>query len=146
MTDAQAMLMAVEGTGPRDAHGNFLLYDDSLGNPTIGYGHLMSKGLAPEVVNMQFQCDLADALDDVRHCFSCYDSLSRPRQLVLISMAFNLGRERLSVWTHFIGAVHRGAWDEAADHLLDSKAAKKDAPARYAQLAKMMRENVSTWI
>jgi len=145
-TFLRSLLMHQEGTGPRDAHGHFLPYNDSMGNPTIGYGHLLSKGMPSDVANMLFQCDLADALDDVRHCFSCYDSLSRPRQLVLISMAFNLGRDRLAVWTHFIGAVHRGAWEEAADHLLDSKAAKKDAPARYAQLAKMMRDNVSTWI
>ena len=146
MTDAQAMLMAQEGTGPRDAHGRFLPYPDSMGNPTIGYGHLVSKGLPADIALMLFQCDIADAIEDVHRCFSCYDDLSRPRQLVLISMAYNLGRERLSVWTHFIGAVHRGAWDEAADHLLDSKAAKHDAPARYQQLAKMMREDTSQWV
>ena len=146
MTDAQVMLMSQEGTGPRDAQGRFLPYNDSLGKPTIGYGHLLAKGLPPDIALMLFQCDIADAIDDVHHCFSCYDTLSRPRQLVLVSMAYNLGRDRLAVWTHFIGAVHRGAWEEAADHLLDCKAAKHDAPARYQQLATMMRENVSPWV
>jgi lysozyme len=140
MTDLQQMIMDQEGL-------RLKVYLDSLGIETIGVGrNLRDKGISTDEAMILLNSDLCDALDDVRHCFSCYDSLSRPRQLVLISMAFNLGRERLSVWTHFIGAVHRGAWDEAADHLLDSKAAKKDAPARYAQLAKMMRENVSTWI
>jgi len=146
MTDVQIMLMSQEGTGPRDNHGRFLPYPDSMGKLTIGYGHLVEKGLPPDIALMLFQCDIADAIEDVRRCFSCYDDLSRPRQLVLISMAYNLGRERLSVWTHFIGAVHRGEWDEAADHLLDSKAAKHDAPARYQQLAKMMREDTSQWV
>ena len=146
MTDLQQMLMAQEGTGPRDAHGNFLPYNDGMGNPTIGYGHLIAKGLPPDIANMLFQSDIADALGDVNHCFSCYDSLSRPRQLVLVSMAYNLGREKLAGFVRFIGAVHRGAWDEAADELLDSKAARQDAPARYAQLATMMRDNTSVWL
>lgn len=145
MTDAQRMMMAQEGTGPV-VNGQFMPYEDSLGKITIGYGHLVNKGIPSDVALMLFHVDMADALDDVRHCFSCYDQLSRPRQLVLISMAFNLGRERLGKFVRFIGAVHLSKWDEAADELLDSKAAKEDAPARYRQLAKMMRENVSEWV
>ena len=146
MTDLQAMLMSQEGTGPRDEHGRFLPYPDSMGTLTIGYGHLVEKGLPPDIAMMLFNADLADALDDVRHCFSCYDQLSRSRQLVLCSMAFNLGRVRLAKFVRFIGAVHRSAWDEAADELLDSKAARTDAPARYKQLSKMMRDNESQWV
>jgi lysozyme len=146
MTDLQTMLMSQEGTGPRDAHGRFLPYEDSLGKLTIGYGHLVAKGLPPDIALMLFQCDIADAIEDVRHCFSCYDQLSRPRQLVLVSMAFNLGRERLSKFTHFLGAVERGAWSEAADEILDSKAAREDAPSRYKALADMMRTDTSQWV
>jgi lysozyme len=146
MTDLQQMLMQQEGTGPRNEHGWFLPYTDSVGKLTIGYGHLVEKGLAPDIALMQFQVDIADAIEDVRHNFSCYDQLSRPRQLVLVSLAFNLGRDKLSKFVRFIGAVHRFDWNDAADELLDSKAARQDAPARYQQLAKMMRDNVSTWI
>lgn len=145
MTDLQAMLMQQEGTGPRDAQGRFLPYPDSVGKPTIGYGHLLEKGIPSDIAMMLFNADIADALDDVRHCFSCYDTLSRPRQLVLVSMAFNLGRAKLAKFVRFIGAVHLGHWEEAADHLLDSKAAREDAPARYQELARMMRDNVSQW-
>lgn len=146
MTDLEQMLIQQEGTGPRDAQGRFLPYEDSVGKLTIGYGHLVEKGLPSDIALMLFRADIADALDDVRHNFSCYDQLSRPRQLVLISMAFNLGRERLGKFVRFIGAVHLGRWEEAADELLDSKAAKHDAPARYQQLARVMRDNVSEWV
>lgn len=146
MTDLQAMLIAQEGTGPRDEHGRFLPYTDSVGKLTIGYGHLIEKGIPAEIGNMLFQSDLADAISDVRYVCSCYDQLSRPRQLVMVSLAFNLGRAGLGKFVRFLGALHLGHYDEAADHLLDSKAARTDAPARYKQLASMMRDNVSEWV
>jgi len=138
------MLMSQEGTGPIQ-NGRFLPYKDNLGKWTIAYGHLLEDGIPAEVANMLFQCDLADAVQAARELFSCYDSLSRPRQLVLISMAFNLGKHGLAQWPRFISAVHASQWEEAADELLDSKAAKIQAPARYTQLAAMMRVNQSEW-
>ena len=144
MTPLEAMLIQQEGTGPLSG-GRFFPYVDEVGKTTIGYGHnLDAKGLPQDVARMLLSIDIADAIDDVRHNFSCYDQLTRPRQMVLVSMAFNLGRERLAKFIRFIAAVHLGKYDEAADHLLDSLAAKQ-APARYQQLAKMMRENVSQW-
>lgn len=145
MTPLEAMLMAQEGTGPM-SEGRFFPYVDTVGKTTIGYGHnLDAKGLPTDVARMLLSIDIADAIEDVRHNFSCYDQLTRPRQMVLVSMAFNLGRDRLSKFVRFIGAVHLGKYDEAADHLLDSLAAKQ-APARYQELAKMMREDVSQWV
>lgn len=140
LTDLEQMLMDQEGL-------RLKVYLDSLGIETIGVGrNLRDKGISKDEAMMLFREDLCDALDDVRNNFSCYDQLSRPRQLVLCSMAYNLGRVGLSKWPRFIGAVHLGKWDEAADELLNSKAAREDAPARYRQLAQMMRENTSTWI
>ena len=147
MTDAQQMLKQQEGTGPlRD--GRFFPYQDAEGIWTIGYGHnLEAKGLPMDFAEMLFRGDIADAVEDIRHNFSCYDQLSRPRQLVLISMAFNLGRMRLAKFVRFIGAVHRGDWDDAANEMLDSDAARNPLlKRRYETLATMMRENVSQWV
>ena len=147
MTDAQAMLIQQEGTGPQ-RDGRFFPYPDTAAPPrmTIGYGHnLEAKGIPEAVANMLFSDDLADAIEDVRYCFSCYDQLSRPRQLVLISMAFNLGRDKLNQFVRFIGAVHLGHWDAAADEIMNSKAAAQ-APVRYKTLAAMMRNDTSEWV
>ncbi len=146
MTDIEQMLMQQEGAGPRGPHGEFLPYPDSVGKLTIGYGHLVDKGLPSDLALMLFHADIADAIEDVRHNCSCYDQLSRPRQLVMVSLAFNLGRSGLAKFVRFLGALHLGHYDEAADELLNSKAAKQDAPARYRQLATMMRDNVSEWV
>lgn len=144
MTDLEHMLMQQEGSGPtRD--GAYFPYVDTVGKVTIGFGHnLDAKGIPLDIALMLFRGDIADAIDDVRHNFSCYDQLNRPRQMVLVSMAFNLGREKLSKFVRFIGAIHLGKYQEAAEHLEDSLAAKQ-APARYQELAKMMRDGTSQW-
>jgi lysozyme len=145
MTDLERMLMAQEGSGPmRD--GRFFPYVDSVGKTTIGYGHnLDAKGIPSEFAMMLFRGDIADAIDAVRHNCSCYDQLTRPRQQVLVSLAFNVGREGLAKFVRFLGAIHLSKWDEAAEELLMSKAAIQ-APTRYGQLATMMRENTSVWV
>ena len=145
MTDAQQMLMQMEGTGPM-SEGRFFPYVDSVGKTTIGYGHnLDANGLPSDIVMMLLLGDMDDALDAVRHNCSCYDQLSRARQLVLISLGFQFGKAGLAQWVRFLSAVHLGHYDEAADHLLDSKVAREQAPVRFRQLATMMRDSVSAW-
>ena len=148
------MLRMQEGSGPC-RNGRFYAYDDATGlelkpgdtlhgNLTIGYGHnLTALGITDAM--MLLRDDIANAFEVVHHNFSCFDQLSRPRQLVLLSMAYNLG-PKLSQWPRFISAVHKGDYADAAREIEDSKAAKQDAPARYKELAKMMRENSSEWI
>ena len=145
MTDMEQMLMEQEGTGPM-SDGKFFPYVDSVGKTTIGYGHnIDDKGIPADMALLLFHADIADAIQDVRYNCSCYDALSRPRQLVMVSLAFNLGRQGLSRFVRFLGALHLSKWDEAADELLDSNAAQQ-APTRYKQLATMMRDNVSQWV
>lgn len=145
MTDLAKLIMQQEGTGPyRDGH--FYPYVDSVGKSTIGYGHnLEAKGIPESIATQLLMADLADAIQDVQHVCSVYEQLSRPRQLVMVSLAFNLGRAGLVKFVRFLGAIHSNQWDEAADELLNSKAAQQ-APGRYQQLAKMIRENVSEWV
>jgi lysozyme len=139
MSDVQDMLRHQEGE-------RLTPYVDSVGKVTIGIGrNLTDKGISIEESRTFFYRDVADAMEDVRHCFSCYDALSRPRQLVLISMAFNLGRARLSKFVRFIGAVHLGKYDEAAEEMLNSTWAGQ-VGVRATTLAHMMRDNVSEWV
>jgi len=147
MTDVEAMLTQQEGTGPK-RNGRYFPYRDSEGIWTIGRGHnLEAKGIPEAVEPLLFRDDIADAIDDIRHCFSCYDQLSRPRQLVLMSLSFNLGRDRLAKFVRFIAAVHLGHWDDAADEIIDSEAWRNPLlRPRYQMLADMMRNDVSQWV
>ena len=138
MTDAQDMILEQEGL-------RLTVYLDSNGIETIGVGrNIRDKGLSKEEAMILLNNDLCDAIADARHSFSCYDTLSRPRQLVLIGLAYNIGRTGLSQFVRFIGAVHRGDWEDAADELVDSKWYTQ-VGIRGKQYVRMMRENKSEW-
>ena len=121
-------------------------YLDTVGKLTIGVGrNLDDKGLSRNEALDLLQNDINDAIEDVRHCCSIYDELSRPRQLVLISMAFNMGREGLSRFIRFLDALHANDWERAADEMMRSKWATQ-VGTRATTLAAMMRSNTSEWI
>ena len=121
-------------------------YTDSVGKLSIGIGrNLDDKGLSDDEIFHLLNNDIADAIEDVRHCFSCYDQLSEARRMVLVSMAFNLGRARLAKFVRFIGAVHLGRYDEAAEEMLDSTWAKQ-VGQRAITLATMMRDDTTEWL
>ena len=139
MTDVERMMIQDEGE-------RLTLYQDTQFKQTIGIGHNLSDKPISQAASRQiFADDLADAIDDVNHCCSVYDELSRPRQLVMINLAFNLGRVRLVKFVRFLGAIHRGDWNDAADEILNSEAARQ-LPLRYGRLAAMMREDISRWV
>ena len=138
MTELQQMLLRHEGKRNKP-------YTDSVGKLTIGIGrNLDDKGLSDDEIFHLLNNDIADAIEDVRHCFSCYDQISEARKMVLVSMAFNLGRTRLAKFVRFIGAVHLGRWEEAAEEMLDSAWAKQVGD-RAVTLATMMRDDTTDW-
>ena len=146
MTDLERMLIEQEGTGPL-VNGRFMPYKDSVGKLTIGYGRCIEDvGISQDEAILLFKDDIANAANDARRLCSIIDELTRPRQLVLMSMAFNLGYAGFSKWPRFWDAIHRRDWQEASDQILDSKEARQDAPARYRQLARMMRDDFSSWV
>lgn len=146
MTDVELMLKEQEGTGPI-VKGRFMPYLDSKKKWTIGYGRcIQDVGISEVEAEALFKSDIAIAANDARRLCSIYDELTRPRQLVLLSMAYNLGYAGFSAWPRFWDAIHQKDWNEAADHIMDSKAARVDAPTRYAQLARMMRDDFSQWV
>lgn len=157
MTDVERMLQEQEGTGPF-RNGRFFLYDDAtgiefkpgdtlVGKLTYGRGYNISDlGIPQDIEEAQFKNNIAIAANDAHKLCSIFDELTRPRQLVLISLAYNLGYLKFSKFVDFWDAIHREDWSAAAYEILDSKAAKKDAPARYRQLARMMRDDFSQWV
>ena len=69
-----------------------------------------------------------------------FNNLSDVRQEVLLNMAFNMGEPRLRRFKKMWAAIEEQDWEEAADEMLDSKAAKQTGK-RYERLANAMEND-----
>jgi lysozyme len=119
-------------------------YKDSLGNWTIGYGHLL--GSTARMVNITIEeaeallsADIDTAESLVMALVDNRYGLSDVRWRVLVNMAFNLGG-RLRQFKKFLAAVDAQDWGLAAVNMLDSRWAKQ-VGARATRLAHMMEFN-----
>jgi lysozyme len=134
MTDLERLIIRHEGLKLKP-------YIDTVGKWTIGVGHNLSdKPLSKDAVLFILADDIHDAVQDAKSCCSVYDELSAVRQMVLVDMAFNLGKARLMAFVRFWNAIHKSDWDEAGEQMLDSKWAIQ-VGSRAIELALMMRTN-----
>lgn len=121
-----------------DEGERFKLYKDSVGKWSIGVGrNLDDVGLRPDEVALMLDNDITVAEHTARVLFPSFETLSENRKAVLVNMAFNLGQERLSHFTHFRDAVEAGNWREASEEMLESKWAGQ-VGVRAKRLAEQM--------
>lgn len=115
-------------------------YKDTEGIWTVGIGRNMEKGFRADEIALMFANDLADAEADARAvCGESFEDLSDARQAVLVNMAFNLGRARLSAFVRMLRAVVQNDFATAADEMLASRWATQ-VGRRAIRLADMMRK------
>tara|TARA_R100001480_G_C4657872_1_gene171751 strand:+ start:119 stop:565 length:447 start_codon:yes stop_codon:yes gene_type:complete len=115
------------------------IYNDHLGYPTFGIGHLITekdpehgKPVGTEVsadrVNEVFNADVQLYINETKKVFSDLESKPEAIQLVLVNMCFNLGAPRLSNFKKFIAAINDEQWSEAAVEMMDSRWARQVGP------------------
>lgn len=100
-------------------------YKDSLGNWTIGVGHLMSgipsPGIiwTPSQIDITLELDISHAYDRISNtmAFGACDTDGRKRALV--NMSFQLGN-RLFQFGNSLRMISEKNWQGAADHLRQS--------------------------
>ena len=68
-----------------------------------------------------------------------FNKLSPERQVVLIDMAHQLGKDGLSKFYNMKKALDSGDFETASKEMLNSKWAKKDSPNRAKRNANIMR-------
>jgi lysozyme len=119
-------------------------YTDSLGNLTIGVGHLLPKGTPFNTTWSDDQIEEA-LTDDIAKAESCLDAslpwwrdLDDVRQDVMVEMCFNLGIGGLLGFSFMLAQLKRGQYADAASAMLNSKWAKQ-VGQRAMRLADMMR-------
>ena len=119
------------------------VYFDSVGVPTVGYGHALLEGSrVPAVVaDILFEQDYNDASKDytllaLRWGFNDIDTVRRG---IIINMLFNMGMSRVSKFQKMLTALQMGEYDKAADEMLDSRWATQ-VGKRADELADLMRK------
>ena len=108
------------------------IYKDHLGYPTFGIGHLITENdpehgepdgteISEERVNEVFETDVAKFVSESKILFPDLDELPDVAQQVIVNMAFNMGRPRLSKFKNFIAGVNDRDWTRAAEEMMDSR-------------------------
>lgn len=116
-----------------------LPYRCSAGKLTIGFGrNLEDRGISRSEAEMLLKNDIITAEKDVKTLFPHYETLDDARKLVLLNMAFNLGKTRLAGFKKFRAAVDRQDFVSAACEMLDSDWARQ-VKTRATELASIMK-------
>ena len=119
-------------------------YQDREGSWTIGWGHTgpgVRQGLSwtQAQADAQLKADAALAESECARAFDFWLRLDDARQGVLIDMAFNLGLNGLSKFTHMLSAIQQGDYEAAATSLLASEPWRSQVGSRAERLAARMR-------
>lgn len=117
------------------------VYQDTLGNWTVGYGHtpaFQGQTITQAEADTLLLRDLNEAqtslLTSLPWCFS----LSVPRYCVLWNMTFNMGIGHLLEFRLMLAAVRNGNYEEAAKQMLNSLWAQQ-VKGRAVELAEQMK-------
>ena len=125
------------------------IYNDHLGYPTFGIGHLVRSDdpehgspvgteVSKDRVAEAFDSDIESVLSDCRILYPDIDDLPEEAQQIIANMMFNLGRPRLSKFKGMKRGVDTRDWNVAADEMVDS-AWYRQVPNRAKRLVARMR-------
>lgn len=124
-------------TNPLSESECLMIFGEML-SPHEVVARLNTQPLTPEQANALFIADVERAEE------GCYrlvgmELLNSPRRACLINMAFQMGLEGLMKFENTIRFAESGDYEQCANEMLDSKWARKDTPARAAEIAMQMR-------
>lgn len=121
-----------------------VMYLDSLGKKTIGYGHLVTEdGILPGIqyskkeLDELFEKDFLIALRDATKLVSHLD-LPNEAFNVVIEMCFQLGLPKVTKFVNFLDALKKYDYNRAANEMLLSKWYEQ-TPARCQELSNIIR-------
>ena len=108
------------------------IYNDHLGFPTFGIGHLVRDDdpedgepvgtpVSSNRVIEAFNEDVETVLSDCAILYDDFDDLPEEAQLIIANMMFNLGRPRLSKFIRMRENVNKRDWKSAAAEMRSSR-------------------------
>ena len=125
------------------------IYNDHLGYPTFGIGHLVRDNdpesgepvgtpVSKDRVIEAFNQDVETVLNDCTILYRDFNDLPEEAQLIIANMMFNLGRPRLTKFKGMKAGVDARDWKKAADEMIDS-AWYRQVPNRAGRLVTRMK-------
>ena len=96
------------------------MYTDTVGVPTIGYGHNLYTPISEEAAYQILKDDVQIAIQELDERMEWWRDLPHPAQIVVASMVFNLGWPRFSRFKKFISALEDRDYTRAAYEMEDS--------------------------
>lgn len=136
----QKVIPLIERMLRRDEGERLKVYTDSRGHPTIGVGRALdTHGITPAESAYLLANDIALVKMICDSHFPWYGRMTEERQAVLESMVFQLGIGGVLEFHNALAAMSVGAWNAAAQAMLDSEWAREQTPARAERLAEQMR-------
>ena len=123
----------------RDEGLRLMPYKDTTGHVSIGYGrNLDGVGISLDEARAMLENDIDRAEDAVLKAFDWAADLDPVRYGVLVMLCFNLGIRTLMTFQRTLQAMKDREWEQAALHLLNSKAASQTGQ-RYVRYARLLR-------
>lgn len=113
------------------------VYDDHLGNPTIGVGRLLSRGITETTAMQMLEEDIDIVLNELKQKLPWFDEMPEVVQECLVDLGFNLGVPRLMQFQLTLGFLQAHKFQEAAEELLRSRYATQ-VPNRANEIAEMI--------
>lgn len=128
----------------RDEGVKFEIYNDHLGYPTFGIGHLVTEAdeengqpVGTAVTEDRcwevFDADVELFVEEVKKVYPHIETYPDTAQRVLINMCFNMGAPRLGKFQNMKKAIDEGNWKQAAIEGRDSRW-HKQVPNRAERL------------
>lgn len=128
-------------------------YYDTKQIPTYGHGFVCGVRYGPlpdKTITLSESLERLRGLSEVNEktmlrnpdLFKAYKNCNEVQRATLLSMAHQLGIYGLLQFKGMLAALYRSDFDNAAFACMDSLAARKDAPARFARNAYMLRTGV----
>ena len=123
-----------------------VIYRDSLGYATIGYGHLVlptddfeeGKVYSKEVLDAVFDKDFQNALDNANKLIKGIPLVYQAKE-VICEMVFQLGIGGVSKFKNMWKALEQGDYYLASQEMLDSRWAKQ-TPSRAESHSNIMKQ------
>jgi lysozyme len=114
------------------------IYTDTAGNPTIGWGRNLRKGISTDEAELMFQNDFKETVAELEP-YEWYTELPYGVKTAIINMNFNLGINKLLGFKRMILALTAKNYTLAAREALDSLWATQ-VGQRAKDVAVMIRE------